>query len=150
MSPSDLLVEKRKMEGSKTEFERELQNWGRCIHDGWLNDHLGYRSPQTSEEYVPEINVFDDPEPAREPLDEIAAQRTTEIVVQVGLKHFDSYRVLVFWYTRLQQIPDLSLTESINRLSQHMHSSYPGAERMLEQARAHYREFRLQHPKKSV
>lgn len=126
--------------------EHELRNWGRCIHDGWLRDHLDYRPPPTSEQYQAPIVAFDDPEPVRAPHDELAAEMTTEIVVQIGLEHFDAYRTLVFWYTRLQQIPELGHDESIKRLSRHMKTGFDGATRMLNDARKRYLSHRLRNP----
>jgi len=126
--------------------EAELSNWGRCLHDGWLRDNLLYTPPPTSDGYRAEIVAYDDPEPVRPPCDELAAQRTEEVVVQIGLQDFDSYRVLAYWYPHLLLIriagTELSNSEAIKRLSKHMHTSFPGAQRMLDQARVLYRQLR--------
>jgi len=128
------------------DVEAELQNWARHVHDGWLHDHLLYTPPPTSEDYRAEIVAYDDSEPVRHSIDELAAQRTEDIVVQIGLQDFDSYRVLVHWYPRLQMIRiegvELSHEQAIKRLSKHMRCSFQGAQRMLDHARILYRQMR--------
>ena len=128
------------------DVEAELQNWARHVHDGWLHDHLLYTPPPTSEDYRAEIVAYDDPEPVRPPVDELAAQRTEGIVVQIGLQDFDSYRVLVHWYPHLQMIRiegvELSHEQAIKRLSKHMRCSFQGAQRMLDHARILYAQMR--------
>lgn len=114
----------------------ELMNWGRALHNGWIRDHLLYAQPPIFDHYRAPIVAYDDPEPARIPIDELAAMRTEALVVQLGLVHFDSYRVLVHWYTKLMQMRSdhLNHDERIKRLSKHMRCSFGAAERMQKDA----------------
>ena len=115
-----------------TDVNDELMNWGRALHNGWIKDHLLYAQPPMFNHYRAPIVAYDEPEPARMPIDELAALRTEALVVQLGLVHFDSYRVLVHWYTKLMQMRSdhLNHDERIKRLSKHMKCSFGAAERM--------------------
>ena len=126
----------------REQAEIELRNWGRCMNDSWLEHHILHRPPPTSEQYVapypPEPE--DSPPP---PVDELEAQRTTDIVVLIGMDHIDAYRVLVRWYCHILMTPHLTHSQGLKRLSRFMHTSYPGAVRMLEEGIARYRQYRL-------
>lgn len=132
------------------ETEQQLMNWGRYVKDNMASHGLLFSVLPTSEGYLAPIVAYDEPEPAKTPIDEIEGQITEDIVVKIGVEPggFDSYRVLVHWYTRLMMHhheEHLSRNESIKRLSKHMRCSFLGAERMLEDARNLYRTRRLQH-----
>ena len=132
---------------SEDQAESELQNWGRHMHDGFLRDILLYAVPPMFEHYRADIVAFDDPEPARPSIDELAAQRTEDIVVRIRDHDVDSFMVLSYWYPRLMMIRsegvELSHQEAISRLSKVMHTSFGGAQRLLESARFAYRNWRI-------
>jgi len=125
----------------------ELMNWARAINDAWLSGNLGFSILPTSEDYHADSVSFDEPEPARVPADEIAANTTTDIVVQIGLYHFDAYRVLVHWYPRLMMLrrrgESINRREALQRLSKHMHTSVPKSRWLLEFAVKLYAQKRL-------
>jgi len=129
----------------------ELMNWGRALHNGWIKDHLMYAQPPIFDHYRAPIVAYDEPEPARIPIDELAAMRTEAIVVQFGLIHFDSYRVLVHWYTKLMQMRSdhLNHDERIKRLSKHMKCSFGAAERMQKDAVVRFANLRFTNPQKA-
>jgi hypothetical protein len=114
----------------------ELMNWGRAMHNGWIKEHLLVTPPPIFNHYQAPIVAYDDPEPALMPVDELAALRTEALVVQLGTTHFDSFRVLIYWYTRLMQMRSdhLNHDERIKRLSKHMRCSFSAAERMQKEA----------------
>lgn len=122
--------------------DEELTNWGRFVHDAWLSDHLLYVNPPTSDGYVAPIAAYDEPEPARAPIDERQAQLTERIVVHIGLQHFELFQVLGHWYTRIMRAPLYSIENrrefAMKRLAKKMRTSFPGAERMLEEAQYQY------------
>jgi len=124
----------------------ELMNWARSMNDSWLRDNLLCSIPHTSEDYRAPTNAFDDPEPATEPIDELAARVTEGIIVQIGLRHFDSYRALVHWYPRLMMLrrDGESITQgaALKRLSKHMHTSILRSRWLLEFAVKFYTELR--------
>ena len=129
---------------SHREANEALQNWGRYVHDGWLRDNLLFTPPPTSEGYRAPIVGFDEPEPARMPIDELDAQRTEHIVIYMGLHHFDYHRVLVYWYPSLLIARrDMLHADCVKRLSKHMHCSFAGAERMLRDSVARFSDMRL-------
>ena len=118
------------------EAEKELENWGRFVHDGWLQGNLLYTPPPTSEWYIaPGGDVWDGDE-TPPVIDEQAGQRTENAIIEIGKAHIDSYRVLVHWYCHLSRgnVEHLSREQGIKRLSKFMHTSFMGAERMLEYA----------------
>ena len=129
----------------------ELMNWGRALHNGWIKDHLMYAQPPIFDHYRAPIVAYDEPEPARIPIDELAAMRTEAIVVQLGLIHFDSYRVLIYWYTKLMQMRSdhLNHQERIKRLSKHMKCSFGAAERMQKDAVIRFSNLRFTNPQKA-
>jgi len=129
----------------------ELMNWGRALHNGWIRDHLMYAQPPIFDHYRAPIVAYDEPEPARIPIDELAAMRTEAIVVQLGLIHFDSYRVLIHWYTKLMQMRSdhLNHDERIKRLSKHMKCSFGAAERMQKDAVVRFANLRFTNPQKA-
>jgi len=138
---------------SHREAHLALCNWGRFVHDGWLHDNLLYTPPPTSEGYLAPVVAYDEPEQARMPIDELDAQKTENIVIYIGLRHFDFYRVLVYWYPHLMIARrDMPHAECVKRLARHMHCSFGGAERMLRDAVARFAELgyisRLDKPKK--
>ena len=140
-------AQKQPIDDPAEQAHRELLNWAYCNHDGWLSDHALYAVPPTSDQYrAPIVDTDDDPPPP-EPLDFQLAAHTENIVVNMGLEGclgFERYRVLVYYYTRLMVAhlalndPPLIRPEAIKRLSKHMHTSYPGAERMLREAQERY------------
>jgi len=129
----------------------ELMNWGRAFHNGWIKDHLLYANPPIFDHYRAPIVAYDEPEPPKMPIDELAALRTEALVVQLGLIHFDSYRVLVHWYTKLMQLRSDHLTHAdrVKRLSKHMRCSYGAAERMQKDAVIRFANLRFTNPKKA-
>ena len=125
------------------EANERLQNWGRYVHDGWLHDTLLYTPPPTSEGYLAPLVAYDEPEPAVMPVDELDAQKTEDVVVFLGLRHFDYYRVLVHWYPHLLIVRrETPHAECIKRLSKHMHCSFSSAERMLRDSVARFADMR--------
>jgi hypothetical protein len=114
----------------------ELMNWGRAIRDDWLEDHLMYAPPPTSEGYIAPVVAWDTPEPVRDVTDEIAAQRTSDIVVYMGLHHIDYYKALVHWYPHRGNIRSLSMR---------LKCSKPSAERILCEAVERYWDMRQCH-----
>lgn len=130
------------MDQDVRDADAELANWGRSIHDGWLKDHLLYANVPTSDGYVAPVVGYDDPEPARHPVDQNLAQITEAVVITLFQDHIDSYRVLQHWYTRLLPMRgdgiEATHDEMIKRLAKHMRTSYPGAQRMLDDARRRY------------
>jgi len=120
-----------------------LCNWGRFVHDGWLRDVLLYTPPPTSKGYRAPVVAYDEPEAAVMPVDELDAQKTENIVIYMGLHHFDYHQTLVYWYPHLLVVRrDLPHADCIKRLSKHMHCSYGGAERMLRDAVARFSDMR--------
>ena len=117
----------------------ELTNWGRYVTDSWLQHHLMIAPPPTSEGYLAPVVAYDEPEPARIPIDHQRAILTEWVIVSIGREAggFDYYRVLVHWYTRLV-FAECTQEERTKRLSKHMHTSFSGAQRMLTDARAIY------------
>ena len=120
----------------------ELHNWGRFVHDTWLHHHLLYTNPPTSDGYIAPIVAHDDPEPVAHAIDEHQARQTENIVVHIGLSHFESFEVLGHWYTRIMRAPLYSIENrseyGFKRLAKKMRTSYPGAQRMLEEAQYRY------------
>ena len=132
-----------------TDATHELHNWGRYVHDGWLKHHLLHTPPPTSEHYRAPVVAYDDPEPAEPPVDELAGLRTESIVVAIGLEHFDSYRVLVHWFTHLApRRQDMNRAAAIKKLSKHMRCSYQAADRMLADGISRYHNKRFTNTKK--
>jgi hypothetical protein len=115
-------------------------HWGRYVRDDWLAHHLLYAPPPTSEGYLAPVVAYDDPEPAKIPIDEQRAKLTEWVIVhEIGVKPdgFDFFRVLVHWYTRLVFV-ECTQDERYKRLSKQMHTSFDGARRMLTDARTCY------------
>jgi len=141
------------MDEDLKEADQELMNWARYTFDGWLSSGLLWTPPPTSEGYRAPIVAFDEPEPARVPIDELAGQITENIVVQIGGEPggFDSYRALVHWYPHLMMHrDDMAVTrqQAYRLLAKHMHCSYPGAVRILDYARHIYWTRRFTYPQK--
>ena len=115
--------------------ELDLRNWGRYTQDQWLVHHLLIAPPPTSEGYVAPVVAYDDPEPARMPIDHQAGRVAEHVIISIGCEcgGFDSYRVIVRYYTRLI-FHECTHEQRLKRLSKHMHTSFPGAERMLADA----------------
>ena len=134
-----------------TDVNDELMNWGRALHNGWIKDHLLYAQPPMFNHYRAPIVAYDEPEPARMPIDELAAMRTEALVVRLGMIHFDSYRVLIHWYTKLMQMRSdhLNHEERIKRLSKHMKCSFGAAERMRVDALTRFSTLRFTSAKKA-
>lgn len=128
----------------RKQVDLELTNWGRYVNDGWLANHLLYTNPPTSEGYIaPGITQIEtDPELVKTPIDEQRAQLTERIVVHIGLTDFESFQVLGHWYTRIMRAPIYSIENraehAYKRLAKKMRTSYPGAQRMLEEAQYRY------------
>lgn len=117
-------------------------NWGRAVNDDWLEHNLLYTPPPTSDGYLAPIVAYDDPEPVRDAIDELAAEITEKIVIHLGLHNGDYYTVLVEYYPHLMIRRRLNEGASIAALSRHMHCSRNGAERMLIDAVARYWDYR--------
>jgi len=111
----------------------ELNNWGRAIRDDWLENHLLYAPPPTSEGYVAPVVGFDEPEPALDVIDDIAAQRTSDIVCHMGIHNIDYYKALVHWYPH---------RGNVGSLCRQLHCSKPTAERILIEAVSRYWDMR--------
>ena len=139
----------------RKQAEEELLNWAYCNHDGWLAKHALYSIPPTSEQYRPESGDTWEPDPPAEiPLNFRSAARTERMVVEMGLEGavgHERHCVLVYFYTRLMvaHLPHdgtpLRRDEAIKRLSKHLHTSFPGAERLLNEAVGRYIELRADH-----
>ena len=122
-------------EYDQNDVDGDLRNWGRFMADQWIEHHLLIAPPPTSEGYIAPMVVYDDPEPVKMPIDHKSGRISEHIVVAIGCEcgGFDSYRVLVHYYTRLI-FHDCTQDERYSRLSRHMHTSFPGAQRMLTDA----------------
>ena len=116
-----------------------LMNWGRFVRDDWLRHHLLIAPPPTSEGYIAPVVAYDEPEPAKIPIDHIQGRLSEHVVVSIGGEPggFDSYRVLVHWYTRLM-FKDCRHSERFKLLSKHMHCAYPSALIMVRDAQARF------------
>ena len=79
--------------------------------------------------------VYDEPEPAKIPIDHLAGKISEHVIVSIGCEFggLDSYRVIVRYYTRLA-FCECTQEERLKRLSKHMHCSFPSAQRMLKDA----------------
>jgi len=114
----------------------ELMNWGRAMHDGWINDHLLVAPPPIFDHYRAPVVAYDENEPAKIPIDLTLAMHTESLIRKLGYSHSDSKKVLVHWYTKLMQLRSDHLTHAdrVKRLSKHMRCSYGAAERMQKDA----------------
>lgn len=123
------------------EAHEVLRNWGRYVSDSWLRDNLLFTNPPTSDGYIAPVVAYDDPEPATQPIDELDAQRTEAIIIEIGRTpgFFDCFRVLQYWFTIIpRDYKDVGRERCIKLLAKHMHSSYGGAERMLRDSVARF------------
>ena len=116
-----------------------LMNWGRFVHDSWLRHHLLIAPPPTSEGYLAPVVAYDEPEPAKVPIDHRQGILAEHVVVSIGCEDggFDSYRVLVRWYTSLVFV-DCRQDERYKRLSKTMHCAYDSSPIMLKDAQGKY------------
>lgn len=127
------------MEFDQKATEADLMNWARAVNDSFLEHHLLFAPPPTSEGYVPDTNAFDEPEPVRMPVDEKAASLTEHVVISIGCErgYFELFQVLVKWYTKLMFI-DCANDERFRRLTKHMKygndGNYRAARSALERA----------------
>jgi len=115
------------------EADQDLMNWARSVNDAWLGGNVLFSLLPTSNGYVADTVAFDDPEPAKIPVDEIAAKITEELVVKIGGLN---QKVLVHWYPRLMMLrregESINQREALKLLSKHMHTSVQRAQWMLE------------------
>jgi len=130
------------------EFDRKmthdkLMNWGRAVHDGWLEHHLLVDPPPTSKGYLAPIVGYDEPDPPKVPVDEFDAMISEHVVVSIGCEQggFFAFRVLVHWYTRLAFL-DCTQDERFKRLSKHMKCGFQTATLMLDESQKRYFERR--------
>ena len=116
-----------------------LMNWGRYVHDAWLDHHLLITPPPIAAQYIAPVVAYDEPEKPRIPLDELDGKLAEHVVVSIGCEPggFEYFRVLVAWYTNLA-FKEITQEERHKRLSKQMHCSFPAAQRMIEQARLMY------------
>ena len=122
----------------------DLLNWGRFVNEAWLERNLLIDPPPTSEGYRAPSVAYDEPEPVKMPVDMWAGKVAEHVVVSIGCEcgGFDSYRVLVHWYTRLV-FAECTRDERYKRLSKQMHSSFKSAQRMHIDAQVKYWDRRL-------
>jgi hypothetical protein len=121
---------------------RELVNWGRAVHDGWLREFILYQAPPTSTGYLAPTNAFDEPERPRQSIDLQLAEMTERVVIEIGRSDFQSYKVLIYWYPKLMAMNrddvDLRHEDRIKMLSKEMHTSFRNAESMLTESVCRY------------
>ena len=121
----------------------DLLNWGRYVHDGWLERNLLIMPPPTSDGYMAPVVAYDDPEPVKMPVDHWRGKISEHVVISLGCEvgGFDLYRVLVHWYTRLAFV-ECTQDDRYKRLSKQMHCSFQGAQRMHLDAQIRYWDLR--------
>lgn len=114
----------------------DLMNWGRYVNNGFLEHHLMFTPLPTSEGYVAPINIYDEPEPPRMPVDEADAQLSEHVVISIGVEpgQFLNFRALVAWYTKLVFI-ECTTDERYKRLSKQLKCSFPRAKTIMEESK---------------
>jgi len=82
----------------REQIRDELANWGRWASDEWLRHNLMPKSAAIFRHYQPEAgDVFGAPHRA-DPVDELAAQATEDLIILMGLVAFDEHRALIARY----------------------------------------------------
>lgn len=114
-----------------------LCNWGRYVNDDWLQHNLLYTPPPTSEGYVAP-SAYDPSEPVTNPIDELDAAITEQVVIHMGVQggqHFEYHQALVYWYAHLMaDRQERSREECLKKMSKRLHISFIGADRLLRDA----------------
>ena len=135
---------------TRNQAEEELQNWGRWCYSDMEQSGVaisGHTVPPTSAGYQSPPYVEGETPEAVMPVDELLGELTNDIVVQIGLTHFDSYRVLSFWYRSISSPGNWPRTVR-RRMAELMECTEKRAQMMLEDAITRYQNRRLQTTRK--